>query len=295
MDLLPSFVRLRDNELLSSWLFRLASSHDLDLHEFCELLWPEIALSDYDVDNMSTIVSALSELTDTNLQLAKAALFTSQEVKWLMPVNKIHRNRKSYGLMICPRCVGMGEFPYFRKRWRLSLSFVCEQCGIRLIDRCPNCFIPINVFTCILMGIDRDLACNCGLVYAGLRCLPVKDVAMDLQLKVNHLLFDIHHTSKMSHYVEGVSSFTSVFTSRDWNAMDFTKAVAHEILLDIPKLSDRYGFNNIDVIKREMILRMADWVMVDWPLRYFYVCKAYKLPQHVIANRFPEIGRLIHL
>ena len=50
-----------------------------------------------------------------------------------------HRRYQGFGLQFCPKCLGEGPEPYFRKHWRVACNLVCAQHNLLLLDRCPRC------------------------------------------------------------------------------------------------------------------------------------------------------------
>lgn len=157
----PGFVYPRPDELLSSWLVRLAHAHLLKVHTFCAVTWPGLNIWNRDVDKFApaALLATLARRTpatpariwETTLASYEGRLYQHHNAKgntdWILPLGIYHRTRRRYGLLFCPSCLQRdGPTPYFRKSWRLALSFACTTCGIELQEKCPCCSRPVIFF-----------------------------------------------------------------------------------------------------------------------------------------------------
>lgn len=61
--------------------------------------------------------------------------------RWVLPLRYTRRDRP-FGFPFCPLCLREDVEPYFRLRWRLSLSSICPSHGVRLVDACSRCGHP---------------------------------------------------------------------------------------------------------------------------------------------------------
>lgn len=155
-------IRLKpsDDELLSSWLTRLASAHGTNVLEFTRAVWPEtrwwLTRQNYDVDrrNERRIFDVLSAKTVTSYERTIATSLTSLDgrlfetplsgpIPWLLPC-ALSSAVKRFGLQFCPWCLRDDEQPYFRRVWRLAFTVFCPKHNVMLSDRCPECGDPVN-------------------------------------------------------------------------------------------------------------------------------------------------------
>ncbi len=140
------------NELLSSWLTRLAFAHGYSLTTFISLfLRPNgSTLSRIDIDfkedaNLLEMLSLKSGLPYTrifqmSLRSEEGYLFESDH--GLYPPNQIRKlkdRRTHYGLMFCPICLSEDTHPYWRKQWRYRFFNACPKHRVFLTDRCGKC------------------------------------------------------------------------------------------------------------------------------------------------------------
>lgn len=152
--------RLND-ELLSCWIVRTAHKNHLKLQSFTTLaLGKEAALWNRDIDRSASdgIIERLSDQTGSTLDDLRGGMLAGYEGilferhnpngnnKWILPVGVYHRKRRSYGVQFCPLCLFFDPVPYFRRRWRLAFSTVCDVHGSMLHDRCPQCGAPVVYF-----------------------------------------------------------------------------------------------------------------------------------------------------
>src|SRR5207237_99582 len=147
LEILPAIVQPQDDELLSSWIFRLAEINATKVHTFCKRYFPLQQVWNRDIDRLGprAMLHTLSKITTIDYPRLLKSTFSDYEgflfkelnsngnSKWIMPLGIYHRTRKRFGLQFCPQClIKDGNRPYFRKSWRLSLSIVCPVCRLKL-------------------------------------------------------------------------------------------------------------------------------------------------------------------
>lgn len=153
-QLWPIRYKPRPDELLSSWLVRLAHGHGLKVQTFCNLIFGNrMQVWNRDIDRLAPdwLVNELSIRTGTPLAMAYATtlraydgwLYTqpkaSGALQWIQTLKMYHRKYEGFGLQYCSGCLREGLEPYFRKSWRVAFNTICvhHQCMMR--DRCQNC------------------------------------------------------------------------------------------------------------------------------------------------------------
>lgn len=153
----PVHLKPLPDELLSSWVVRLAAAHGLKLRTFCSLAWPKTQLWNRDLDKSATdaILSVLVEKTGTSAERVAATCLAAYEgtlyethnpngnTRWILPVGVYHQTRTRFGLLYCPRCLLEDPTPYFRRVWRLACTTLCVHHKVQLRDRCPHCGAPV--------------------------------------------------------------------------------------------------------------------------------------------------------
>jgi len=143
-----------DDELLSSWLVRLARGHGLRVQTFCNLLFGNrLQVWNRDIDRLGPdwLVDVLSERTGTPIETARGTTLRSYvgvlystsrasgTLQWITTLQVFHRTRHGYGMQYCAKCLLEDKVPYFRKIWRVAFVTTClvHQCMLR--DRCHTC------------------------------------------------------------------------------------------------------------------------------------------------------------
>jgi hypothetical protein len=151
----------QNDELLSSWLTRIALAHLTDPATFVNLYLPEwkniLWTKDVDISANEKLLEVLeskcllSNEILNNLTLKSYQGYLAEEITantripFLQPLIIHSRIACGYGLRFCPLCLKEDKVKYFRKKWRLSFSTACIVHGCFLLDRCPECGIPITL------------------------------------------------------------------------------------------------------------------------------------------------------
>lgn len=145
------------DELLSSWIVRLAAANGLKLYTFCSLAWPGRSVWSRDIDKSAdnSFLAVLAEKTATPPDRVAATCLAAYEgvlyethnpqgtTPWILPLGIFHSLRKRFGLQYCPQCLACDPIPYFRRAWRTACFTVCIDHGVALRDRCPYCEAPV--------------------------------------------------------------------------------------------------------------------------------------------------------
>ncbi len=151
------------DELLSSWLCRVAHAHGMTPHAFTTLHWPAVAVWNRDIDRSATeewladvaeaaglALDAVRNLTLRPLMdiLAKGGnQEDSDHIRGNAPLvlsaGVWHRRRLLPALQFCPICLAHGE-PYFRRSWRLATTVGCTTHKAPLRERCVSCSVPAS-------------------------------------------------------------------------------------------------------------------------------------------------------
>lgn len=142
------------DELLSSWLVRLAHGHGLKVQTFCNLIFGnKLQVWNRDIDRLAPewLIAELSSKTGASYQQAfKTTLQSYQGIiyhrprqsgslTWIQSLKLHHRKFEGYGLQFCPMCLESDPEPYFRKSWRVAFNTACPIHECMLQDRCPYC------------------------------------------------------------------------------------------------------------------------------------------------------------
>ncbi len=147
-----------EDELLSSWLTRVAIEHKRKLSIFLSLYVKKegssISRTDLDYLYDEKLFDALVNKSNlTKKDIFKMSLRSEEGYLYscsdnnLYPPNQIRKlvdKRNHYGLMYCPKCLAEDKIPYFRKKWRYQFYNVCTKHELFLTDRCWVCYERVN-------------------------------------------------------------------------------------------------------------------------------------------------------
>ena len=158
-----------EDELLTSWLVRLARANSARLHVFTVDLFgrknperphfPTITHWHRDLDRTfkSDDLEELARRTELPIERVRQTTLEPLErrltertylgtgvARWLLPIGVRELMRLDCGLQYCPHCLREDASPYFRRIWRLAFVTICPVHWTPLLDRCPDCRNPIH-------------------------------------------------------------------------------------------------------------------------------------------------------
>lgn len=165
MPLLP-------DELLSSWLVRLARANGFDPLALTEFIWPKWRVWIRDIDRGVDPERERQASAFLGVPVALWQSATLREIAfqvggglparpgvwpWILAIGARNR-RRSGGLQYCSKCLATDPIPYFRLYWRLSWHTACERHSIFLRDSCPSCGSPLEPHR---LGLGCDHLARC--------------------------------------------------------------------------------------------------------------------------------------
>lgn len=217
-DLWPLHPKPLSDELLSSWLVRLAHAHGLKVQTLCRLFFGnEHQVWNRDIDRLAPawLTESLSLHTatpydvvrKTTLRVYEGRLYRRYQeastLPWILPLRIFHRKHQGYGLQFCPRCLAEDMEPYFRKRWRVAFCTYCPTHGVMLHDRCPHCEEPV-VFHRLELGetlrVDSGplaLCFNCGFDFRTASAEPPVFYAQSAFKAMNEAVLRLGHKGRL--------------------------------------------------------------------------------------------------
>lgn len=168
------------DELLTSWLHRMAIANGYVDHSFCRemfgrhQIWTRDADRHFPRDQLPVLESwtgvSVSRLESMMLSSAIARMSGSDVIggiaPWVLPLGVYHRVRRAFGVQFCPACLGE-EPAYVRMAWRLAWVTTCPQHKCLLHDQCPGCGTPFmfhrtrpwlfGAIPCVNCGVDLSI------------------------------------------------------------------------------------------------------------------------------------------
>lgn len=165
-DRWPAIVSPQPDELLSSWVHRIAFANGIAPRQFARVLGLGTGMWSASLDiKLPDVVANLlhAQAGISILELSATPLVPSPVKPLLLPLRSSGRRGSSTWLQFCSRCLADDAEPHFRRRWRLATRFSCSKHGCGLRDRCPSCRNGIAVFDqtelvpqhyCAICGFD---------------------------------------------------------------------------------------------------------------------------------------------
>jgi len=156
IEVLPARRRPFPDELVTSWLTRLARANALKVQEILTLANEgrrhNLLNHDLDASLPTHVVTGMARLcaipADEIIGLtldAKADRLISFEIsktgtrRWTLPVTRRNRKPTSNWIQLCIECLRQDDIPYLRQHWRYAFMTICPTHGCLLIDACPCC------------------------------------------------------------------------------------------------------------------------------------------------------------
>lgn len=158
LNLWPIHPKLLPDELLSSWLVRVAHANGQKIQTFCKVVFGDKRqVWNRDIDRLAPdwligtlghyTATPITEVYQSSLRAYEGTLYPEYRevgvLQWILNLNLYHRVLMGHGLQFCPCCLASDVIPYFRKRWRISLYTICTEHRTRLLDACPHCDSPV--------------------------------------------------------------------------------------------------------------------------------------------------------
>ena len=304
-NLWPLYVKAKEDELLSSWMFRNAHNHHQKIYTFFKKYidnskgdQSKIWSVDLDRNPRNDIVLIMSKYTDssyekvlsTSLKHFEGRLFESiipnGNTRWVLPMGHHHTKSKRMSLQYCPSCLLKDQVPYFRKRWKLSISFVCIKCRAILRDSCWSCGAGINFIRSELgrkneFNLNHITIChNCQSDLRHARFQSSTDEEYKLQ-KILYDYIDLGHTPHINYshlYFDGLYQICGIILTSRKTVFPLQFRIAKECSIRFKPILDEgeICFDYLDVKRRMDVLKMAHWLLDQWPERFLSIMKQTK-------------------
>ncbi|MFV0889650.1 TniQ family protein [Metapseudomonas otitidis] len=320
--------RPKEDELLLSWITRLARGNAVKLQSFAtEILGfsPQLLTHDLDRTRDEELLRRLVKRVGCTYEQAAATGLWSYEnslwfsppppigpVDWLMPLGRSSHDRRrisSYSTQMCTACLASDPIPYFRRYWRLALAVVCPVHSVYLRDCCPWCNGPIEFHTgdfgCRLLP-TADPLMHCG------KCgqdwcheswdeIPAPEELLTFQRQICHLL-----ASGWSNDLPGAKVYSQLFfiglkrliqrlneRGRCRRLREYLALRNQEFLLDDLSAAV-YRFEYLRVGDRARLLGQAWELLVDWPHRFTEIARASRVSSSYINHYQLQMPYWLH-
>lgn len=188
-DRWPVSVDPLPDEVLSSWLNRLALANGIAPRSFADVLglrrgmWSprlELRLPRH-------VAALLAHQTGVSDKSISAMSMTGDALMpLLLPLRENAARNRSSWIQYCPQCLADDDVPYFRRHWRLASRISCFEHGSGLRDRCPACRSGIASFD---QGelIPQHFCARCGFDLRSAKRTPINAPARRLERSIQDI------------------------------------------------------------------------------------------------------------
>ena len=289
----PAHPRPLPDELLSSWIVRIAEANGIKLYTLTlGLFGDRLTPWHRDIDRLAPkwLLKQICAKTGvgywdayhTTLTGYRTHLYPRRQIsgqlRWILPISTFALDRRGYGQQFCPECLAHDASPYFRRCWRVGFFTFCPTHVCMLLDACHACGAPVALHR---RDIGRDLAESKGMAYcqkcgADYRTVPHQQVASaDSQALLMHqelLLTVAGHANDQSPYNLGffavLHQLCKVLGAKA-NAGRLYRWVEVQLGIATPGLLSprRATFESRRIHERHALVALALWLLCDLPLR----------------------------
>ncbi len=309
----PAHLKPLPDELLSSWLVRLARAHSLKLHTFCDITWPGKAMWNRDIDKSvdNDVLNILAKKTGTSIERVLQTALANFEgtvyekhnpygnTRLILPLGIYHRLHKKHGLQFCAECLKNDEEPYFRRVWRLAFITTCTIHKKTLLDRCPICEEPLNFHRNQYQANSITLCHICG---EDMRdCVSYQSTSYTREIIFHKKLikgiedgwFVISDTEEMYSIL-----FFSVLRQlmklllHKRNDKALEKLIPDSMWAIMPCMPQNGKIADVekhDVTCRRALLLITGWLLDDWPGRFIATCNSAKIWSSILLKDMSDI------
>jgi TniQ len=280
------------DELLSSWMIRLARGNGYKIHGFyTQFFGLDRQIWNRDIDHLAPrwLITGLSErtgipesrITQMTLRTLEGYAFErlndAGTTRWLMALGVFHRTRRAFGQQFCPICLSEDAEPYLRRSWRLALTTICDQHGVVLQDRCNACGRPVVPHRADMtshrsrlphMSIVRCSFCR-ALITAP--STQASDGDIELQRNINEIV---------------AVGYAAIGNSVVYSHLYFDGL--RILMAGLSALSNKAGrsvdFERAPILERLARLKAANELLVQWPDVFLAKCATIKKPYSVFTT-----------
>lgn len=284
------------DELLSSWMIRLARGNGFKVHNFyAEFFGRERQIWNRDIDHYAPpwLTESLAARTGTTLERVRLTTLRAFEsfaferfnevgvTRWVLPLGVFHRTRRAHGQQFCPLCLAGDSDPYLRRSWRLALVVICTRHGVLLQDRCPQCASPVTPHRSDMAArsgfSEKTTILHCSKcrtrLDTAIKTAPVGDIQM--QMRIDAALNDGFAVMESGQWV---------YSHLYFEGLRMLMRVA-----DLPASArHRMGFEFASIEQRLDLLRSSIELSSNWPNRFLRRCST--LPHAYTSVSMNEQG-----
>lgn len=316
-EIWPVHPRILPDELLSSWLMRIAHAQGLKLHTLTHRAFPGYSIWNRDIDktasdNFLLLLSQrtgrpFNEVYQTTLRSYEGYLFEnliSGNTKWILPIGIYHRTHRRSGLIACPLCLTEDNTPYFRRLWRIGFTVVCTKHAVWMIEECPICKSPIsfhrNDFKHKYNATEKgmNICYSCGFDYTVAEVIIETDQVFltflrNLEETLHNGYIELGDKVIYSHLYFYVVRQLVKLLSISKKGINLRHLLELEVGLSFTHdyvLHNQIDFvDNLTISERRHILRLISRLLSNWPQSFILACKKIKITRSRLEKDMKDV------
>lgn len=291
----PLKLRPQEDELLSSWLIRLALLHRTMPMTFTNLYMPETKNRFWSVDidlqsdpesierlfrKCGVPVEVLSGMTLSSYEglLIERVYGNTGGTPFIGPLGIRGKRSTLPGLRYCPLCLKDDTLPYYRKKWRLSLSVACPRHRCFLKDRCSSCGTPLTPY--LSCKYERlDVCYKCGEKLSKPRTLSISE-GSEILWAVEHF-YSVLDDGYLMIGKAPVYSHLYFYVLHQLLKLMLSRKYGEKLMDGVGLKQDQSigykSFEGVPIQLQAEMLVKAVWLLEEWPERLISVCSRQKL------------------
>lgn len=298
-DLWPATEKPQNDELLSSWVYRIARNHGLSLYDFGYRIWKQLSITgDIDYYYSQAIISTLCSKTIFNfnqihnltLKSFEGILFKDFNPTKVNPWILVKRNERvhKYFIVYCSKCFEQDrETPYLRKKWRLSFSITCPKCNCYLMEVCPQCGSPFSYVKHNRSSISNINFCGiCKYDLAKAKIRKADNELIEIQKIIYRFVDDktwnVNENNPYPHLLEVLHHLIPLIYQDRIKITCLTRN-------GITPPRDKKRSPNFSLLRlkdREMLLREVFYLLEDWPFKFIEIVLKSRLYDESTFKKF---------
>jgi len=261
----------QQNELLSSWLVRVARANNVATTSFTNMHFKEYQKNilwqrDLDIWCPESLLEKLShkshlskhQIFDMTLKSYEGKLrhkiHGKNRTHFIQSLGNYAHIKRNGGLRFCPLCLANDSIPYFRKEWRLSFYTACLEHKCFLLNRCPNCNSPLTLSKSY-QEKDFTFCYKCGIDLK-----KINIIQEDCELEAIIALMNVLNNGYGNKLGQAVPSIEYFDFLKQINKMIYlwenTREISEQILFSKPRVKNG-GYEDYMSIKEQHILYLA--------------------------------------
>ena len=305
MNLWPIRPKPKQDELLSSWLCRIAEENQMQTSAFCSAVFLGERFTFREIDrtfdfemmanlSLGTGIS-IDRIWEASLLSDSGYVFDFRPAgttEWIFPTASAD-GESGNGLTYCPLC--LEDDPYYRRSWRFAFNPACAKHRVFLMRDCPSCRKPYNYYygiTEIPAGAPLIVTCRwCGADLRNAVPNPADSRLIDGALRVQEFLNDgiaqdsfsipdfrhVHARPYLTVYRACMVSLADEAKAK-WVLVNHAENLPVDI--DLSALRKGVASNMLEYRPMEGIatlMCLGDILMQEWPHRFLQYAKKNRI------------------